>query len=274
MLRAGMHGFWGGSAATACGPRGAAWRGLIVAVVRWLAAAAWQSLPAVTWRSLPAVTWRSVRLAVLLVGGAFTTVVSSHAWDPDRIVAAAARLGPAAVAGAQALQAAMVPVLALNEADQVAAVNSFYNRRVVFREDAENWGQNDYWASPLESLNRGAGDCEDYAISKYATLVALGVTHSKLRLVYVRAMIGGPGGVAMPHMVLAYYPSPGAEPLILDNLIHDVRSASLRPDLAPVFSFNAEGLWQGSGTVSAGDPLTRLSKWQDVLAKTRLEGFL
>jgi predicted transglutaminase-like cysteine proteinase len=215
-----------------------------------------------------------MRLVVLLAAGFLATVVSTQAWDPDRIVAAAAKLGPAAVAGARALQAAMVPVLALNESDQVAAVNSFYNRRIVFKEDAENWGQNDYWASPLESLNRGEGDCEDYAISKYATLVAMGVTHSKLRLVYVRALIGGPGGVAMPHMVLAYYPSPGGDPLILDNLIHDVRSASLRPDLSPVFSFNAEGLWQGAGPVSAGDPLARLSKWQEVLSKARQEGFL
>lgn len=215
-----------------------------------------------------------MRLVVLLAAGFLATVVSTQAWDPDRIVAAAAKLGPAAMAGARALQAAMVPVLALNESDQVAAVNSFYNRRIVFKEDAENWGQNDYWASPLESLNRGEGDCEDYAISKYATLVAMGVTHSKLRLVYVRALIGGPGGVAMPHMVLAYYPSPGGDPLILDNLIHDVRSASLRPDLSPVFSFNAEGLWQGAGPVSAGDPLARLSKWQEVLSKARQEGFL
>lgn len=250
MLRAVMHGIWGGCATSGCAPRAAARR------------------------ERGAFAWRSLRLGALLVAGVAATVVSTRAWDPDRIVAAAARLGPAAVAGARALQLAMVPVVAFNEADQVAAVNSFYNRRVVFREDAENWGQNDYWASPLESLNRGTGDCEDYAISKYATLVAMGVTHSKLRLVYVRALIGGPGGVAMPHMVLAYYPSPGAEPLILDNLIHDVRSASLRPDLSPVFSFNADGLWEGAGSVSAGDPLARLSKWQEVLAKARQEGFL
>jgi predicted transglutaminase-like cysteine proteinase len=217
---------------------------------------------------------RWLRLLVLLVAGTLATVVPTHAWDPDRIAAAAAKIGPAAVAGAQALQAAMVPVLSYNEADQVSAVNTFFNRRIIFREDAENWGVNDYWASPLESLNRGTGDCEDYSIAKYATLVALGVPHSKLRLVYVRATLGGAGGVAMPHMVLAYYPSPGADPLILDNLIHDVRSASLRPDLSPVFSFNAEGLWQGAGSVSAGDPTTRLSKWQEVLGKIRQEGFL
>ena len=47
-------------------------------------------------------------------------------------------------------------------------------------------------------------------------------------------------------MVLAYYPQPNTEPLILDNLVTSVRPASRRPDLTPVFSFNSEGLWKAS----------------------------
>ena len=74
-------------------------------------------------------------------------------------------------------------------------------------------------------------------------------------------------------MVLAYYATPGAEPLILDNLIGDIRPASRRGDLEPVFSFNGEGLWQGVGAQSAGDPVARLSRWREVLAKARAEGF-
>jgi hypothetical protein len=74
-------------------------------------------------------------------------------------------------------------------------------------------------------------------------------------------------------MVLAYYATPQAEPLILDNLIGEVRAASRRPDLTPVFSFNSEGLWQGVGQQSAGDPVARLSRWREVLAKARAEGF-
>jgi hypothetical protein len=92
-------------------------------------------------------------------------------------------------------------------------------------------------------------------------------------MVYVRAQIGGPGGAEVAHMVLAYYASAGAEPVILDSLIGDVRPASRRPDLAPVFSFNGEGLWQGVGSQSAGDPLARLSRWRDVITKARAEGF-
>ena len=75
-------------------------------------------------------------------------------------------------------------------------------------------------------------------------------------------------------MVLAYYAAPNAEPLILDSLVTEVRPASRRPDLTPVFSFNSEGLWQGVGAQSAGDPVARLSRWREVLLKVKEEGFL
>ena len=110
-------------------------------------------------------------------------------------------------------------------------------------------------------------------MAKYFSLLSLGVAPERLRLVYVRAAIGGAGGTSVAHMVLAYYATPQAEPLILDNLIGDIRPASRRPDLTPVFSFNAQGLWQGVGAMSAGDPLARLSRWREVLAKAREEGF-
>jgi hypothetical protein len=46
--------------------------------------------------------------------------------------------------------------------------------------------------------------------------------------------------LGLSQKVLAYYALPEAEPLILDNLISELRPASRRPDLTPVFSFNAE----------------------------------
>jgi len=122
-------------------------------------------------------------------------------------------------------------------------------------------------------FEKGRGDCEDYVIGKYFSLIAAGMPSSRLRLVYVRAQIGGSDGSAQAHMVLAYYATPGAEPLVLDSLIGEIRPASRRPDLAPVFSFNSDGLWQGTGAQSAGDPLARLSRWREVLAKARSEGF-
>lgn len=153
-------------------------------------------------------------------------------------------------------------------------VNQFFNRRIYFREDTEVWGQIDYWASPLETIARGQGDCEDYAIAKYFSLLASGVAPGRLRLVYVRAIIGPPASPPAAHMVLAYYATPGAEPLVLDNLVPEVLPASRRRDLTPVFSFNTEGLWQGTNGNDAGDPLARLSRWRGVVARAREEGFL
>jgi predicted transglutaminase-like cysteine proteinase len=209
-------------------------------------------------------------LATLYLAAA---VLPSSAWDAGRMLAEAQKIGPGAVAGVRALQPVLAAAAPLDDAGKLQAVNDFFNRRIAFREDLLVWQQVDYWASPLETLGQGAGDCEDYAVAKYFSLLALGMPTSRLRLVYVRAELGGPGGVQEPHMVLAYYPAPGAEPTILDNLVGELRSASRRPDLTPVFSFNSEGLWQGVGGPSAGDPVARLSRWRGVLAKARNEGF-
>jgi predicted transglutaminase-like cysteine proteinase len=203
---------------------------------------------------------------------AFTTL-APRAWDAEAMLRAAQVQGPLAVSGARALQVLLAGVVAQDDVPKLAAVNEFFNHRIVFTPDSEVWGQNDYWASPLETLGKGRGDCEDYVIAKYFSLTAAGVPTAKLRLVYVRALIGGTGGVVQAHMVLAYYPQAGAEPLILDNLIGEIRPASRRPDLEPVFSFNSDGLWQGVGAQRAGDPVARLSPWREVLAKARAEGF-
>jgi len=199
---------------------------------------------------------------------------SVQALDTDRIVKSAQKYGPAGVANAKALQQVMQSLGGKGDDAKLHAVNDFYNQRLAYMEDIDNWGQVDYWASPLESLGKGAGDCEDYAIGKYFTLTSLGMPHAKLRMVYVRASIAGAPNGFVAHMVLAYYATPEAEPLVLDNLQPVIRPAGERPDLTPVFSFNAEGLWQGVGSIRAnGDPLTRLSKWREVLQRARQDGF-
>ncbi len=158
----------------------------------------------------------------------------------------------------------------LPDLDKLNKVNTFFNRRILFQDDIVVWQQPDYWASPLEFMGRGTGDCEDFSIAKYTTLQILGVGNDKLRMVYVRAKSGSTASVA--HMVLGYYPEPTAEPLILDNLISSVRPASMRSDLAPVFSFNSDGLWVGGATASSADPTARLSRWRDVLDRMRQDG--
>jgi predicted transglutaminase-like cysteine proteinase len=198
---------------------------------------------------------------------------TAQAWEPDRLLHLAARHSAQALQLSQVLNDLIYQVSRQDDEARLQAINLFFNRRILFREDIETWGQIDYWASPLELIERGQGDCEDYAIAKYFSLVASGVPLTRLRLVYVKAVYGGQSTVQQAHMVLAYYPSSGADPLILDNLIGDIRQASKRPDLIPVFSFNSEGLWQGTQGPGAGDAVARLSRWRDVLTKARDQGF-
>ncbi|AYC32237.1 hypothetical protein D3880_07520 [Pseudomonas cavernae] len=155
----------------------------------------------------------------------------------------------------------------LPEADKLRAVNGFFNRQLRFVDDSRNWRQNDYWATPLEALVKGAGDCEDYSLAKYFTLRRLGIPSEKLRITYVKAI-----QYNQAHMVLTYYASPGAEPLVLDNLIGEIRPASQRKDLLPVYAFNAEGLYL-PGTAGKKSDTKKLSRWQDLLQKMRAEGF-
>ncbi|MDQ2780154.1 MAG: transglutaminase-like cysteine peptidase [Pseudomonadota bacterium] len=195
---------------------------------------------------------------------------SAWAWDAAQMARAAEQRGPSAVAALGPLQALLRSSAARTDLERVRTVNAFYNQRIVFATDREVWGQEDYWASPLQTLAQGRGDCEDYAIAKYATLLAAGVAPGSLRLVYVRARIAGLA-LAQPHMVLTWQSVPDADPLVLDNLRPEVLPAAQRTDLTPLFSFNAEGLWQDSRP--AGDPMARLSRWREVWQRTREEGF-
>lgn len=159
------------------------------------------------------------------------------------------------------------------EEKQLHTVNEFFNLKVRFGSDQAIWGQHDYWATPLETLGRGRGDCEDFTIAKYVTLKLLGVPGEKLRLTYVKAKIGGMySQITQAHMVLSYYPTPTGEPLVLDNLISDIRPASQRKDLQPVFSFSSENLWVGASPLPAASASARLSRWRDVLDRMRAEG--
>jgi len=214
--------------------------------------------------------WLSLALALVLLGLQGLLPEPAQALDRQQVLESAARFNPRTVAEAQQLLQMIERAGAVEELPRLSLVNSFVNKHLAFRDDSEVWGLPDFWASPLESLDKGRGDCEDYAIAKYFSLLNSGTPVAKLRMVYVRAQLGGR---TLAHMVLAYYAEPGAEPLILDNLVPEVRPASQRSDLQPVFSFNGEGLWQGVGATSAGDPLARLSQWRDLLSKARAEGF-
>lgn len=158
-------------------------------------------------------------------------------------------------------QALLETAVNLPEQEKLTIVNDFFNQRIAFVDDMRLWNKPDYWATPLEVLVRGAGDCEDYSIAKYFTLKELGVAESKMRITYVKAL-----KLNQTHMVLTYYPSPREVPLVLDNLRAAIQPATQRSDLLPVYSFNGAGLWmakiRGQGKrVGNSD---RLNRWDEL----------
>ena len=148
------------------------------------------------------------------------------------------------------------------ELAMLATVNRYFNR-VRFLSDLEHWGVEDYWATPAEFFASDGGDCEDFSIAKYYALKELGVPIARLRLTYVKS-----SKLKQAHMVLAYYPAPQAEPLILDNLDDEVRPASQRPDLVPVYSFNDEDVriaGRGGGSPS------QIRSWRELTGRLERE---
>ncbi len=155
-----------------------------------------------------------------------------------------------------------------SEIKKLRLVNDFFNKNIAWQTDEKVWGKQDYWASPIESLVKGAGDCEDFVIAKYFTLKALGVPVSKMYLTYVKAL-----NYNQAHMVLTYFSRPKSVPLVLDNINKSIKKATQRRDLKPVYSFNGDGLWkakaQGKGDEIPGGA-SQLKNWQDLLTRIKI----
>lgn len=156
-----------------------------------------------------------------------------------------------------------------NDLEKIKRVNDFFNQ-MEFVSDIIHWGQTDYWATPVEFLGTQGGDCEDFSIAKYFTLKAMGVEEEKLNLTYVKAL-----NYNVHHMVLTYYAAPDAEPLVLDNLIGEIKPATQRTDLIPIYSFNGTGLWlakqRGRGNLTGSS--SRLQRWQDLVQRMSEDNF-
>ena len=160
--------------------------------------------------------------------------------------------------------------IGLDDMQKLAMTNVFFNQ-VKFVSDIEHWGKEDYWATPVQMLASNGGDCEDFSIAKYFTLRQMGIPAERMRLTYVKAV-----ELNQAHMVLTYYSTPDADPLVLDNLVTEIRTSSSRTDLLPVYSFNGNGLWlvKARGMdQQVGDP-ERLSRWKEVIARISDEQFV
>jgi predicted transglutaminase-like cysteine proteinase len=153
--------------------------------------------------------------------------------------------------------------------EQLTEVNRFFNQ-FEYREDIDQWGTQDYWATPQEFLGTQKGDCEDFVIAKYFALRKLGVPDDRLYLTYVKALKQN-----IAHMVLSYFETPSSIPLILDNYNPAILKADRRMDLLPVYSFNAKSLFLTNASAGLGKSLPtnkiKNSKWQNLLADIQKE---
>ncbi len=123
----------------------------------------------------------------------------------------------------------------LSAAAQADAVNRYVNSIVPYITDYENYGVSDYWAAPLEFLRR-SGDCEDYAITKFVSMLDLGHSNASMRIVVVNDVVRN-----IAHAVLSV--DVGDRTLILDSLISSVTDDTRLPQYIPQYSVNLDTRW-------------------------------
>lgn len=70
-------------------------------------------------------------------------------------------------------------------------INRAINLAIRAMSDMAQYGQVDVWSPPLDTFASGAGDCEDYAIAKFAALRMAGVSADDVRIVVLRDMLHG-----------------------------------------------------------------------------------
>lgn len=149
-------------------------------------------------------------------------------WDQVR------RAPPAALMQAQ-LGHAQVSA-ALGERELLQRVNQWVNRRIAYVNDDRNYGTRDHWATADQTLARGKGDCEDFAILKMHMLRAAGVDASRMKLVLLRDLAAN-----ADHAFLLVDTRDGK--LVLDNMTDRVYGDREAASVRPVLSFSENRRW-------------------------------
>lgn len=126
-------------------------------------------------------------------------------------------------------------------------INRAVNLSIRPMSDWAQYGYADVWASPLQTLGSGAGDCEDYAILKYAILRELGFSTDDLRLVIVQD-----SKLQMEHAVVAVRSE--GKWAILDNRTMAILNPEQTQDYRALFALD----WQNDRPIktAALGPIT------------------
>jgi len=137
-------------------------------------------------------------------------------------------------------------------------VNVFFNDNIEYSTDSILWNSKDYWATPVETLLKGAGDCDDFSIAKYYSLTRVGVDARRLFMLYSKHI-----PTNQPHMLLMY------DDVIMDNINKNILKLSDRSDLLPIYSFNEFGMLLEKDNKKIPIPKVELRLWNEVLLKLK-----
>jgi predicted transglutaminase-like cysteine proteinase len=130
---------------------------------------------------------------------------------------------------------------------RIGVINRAINLAIKPTSDMAQWGVSDRWSAPLVTLANGRGDCEDYAIAKYAALREAGVPEQDVRLVIVRDLTSGEDHAVTAARVDGKW-------IVLDNrrlaLVED--DAMVR--VVPLFVLDRDGVKRFAPTSTAARP--------------------
>ena len=149
-------------------------------------------------------------------------------WDRVR------RAAPAALMQGKLRRANASP--GLTEQELLARVNQWVNREIAYVGDDRNYRQRDYWATAEQTIARGKGDCEDFAILKMQMLRAAGIDAERMKLVLLRDLAAN-----ADHAFLLV--ETGAGKLVLDNVTDRLTNGSRANAVRPVLSFSENRRW-------------------------------
>ncbi len=124
----------------------------------------------------------------------------------------------------------------LGERDKLQRVNNFVNAQIAYVADDRNYGQRDLWATAGQTIARGKGDCEDFAILKMHMLRAAGVDPKRMKLVLLRDLAAN-----ADHAFLLVDTAEGK--LVLDNLTDRLYDGHRAQSVRPVLSFSENRRW-------------------------------
>ncbi|WP_265571631.1 transglutaminase-like cysteine peptidase [Sphingomicrobium nitratireducens] len=124
----------------------------------------------------------------------------------------------------------------VSDAEAIDRINRYVNARVTFVEDRDQYRTADRWAAASQTLARGRGDCEDYAIAKMQMLRSAGFASKDLYLVVLKDLVR-----RQDHAVLVV--RAGGKFWVLDNGTDRVMDAADVQDYRPILTYSAGRSW-------------------------------